>query len=182
MNESVDTPGNETSALRGAGGLVERIEKARLELLDLSTRNRLLHTPRGGRAKIIEVVNELAKAMYETLVIKSKRFTFASGRTASSASPADLDLDIALGAKAEEALDESALVEQPEVELDETGRVLSHSDDQLQTRMTSANLQKRLLDLYIDAKTLEEEQGVNILYLAIGYLKWRAPTTPDEDR
>lgn len=36
-------------------------------------------------------------------------------------------------------------------------------------------LQKRLLDMYLDARTLEEEQGVNILFLALGTLKWLDP-------
>jgi len=31
---------------------------------------------------------------------------------------------------------------------------------------------KRLLDIWYDARTLEEEQGVNILYLGLGLLKW----------
>ncbi|WDJ86726.1 DUF4011 domain-containing protein [Xanthomonas campestris pv. incanae] len=77
---AVAQAGEETSSLRGAGGLKDKVEKARLELLDLSTRNRLLHTPRGGRAKTVEVVYELAKAMYQTLVIEGKRFTFVPGK------------------------------------------------------------------------------------------------------
>jgi very-short-patch-repair endonuclease len=42
----------------------------------------------------------------------------------------------------------------------------------LQTDLTAEGLQKRILGLYRDGKTLEEEQGVNILYLAIGFLRW----------
>jgi len=42
----------------------------------------------------------------------------------------------------------------------------------LQTQLTSEDLQKRLLTLFRDAKTLEEEQGVNVLYLAVGFLRW----------
>ena len=34
-------------------------------------------------------------------------------------------------------------------------------------------LARRLLRLAHDAKTAEEEQGLNILYLAIGFLRWR---------
>ena len=56
--------------------------------------------------------------------------------------------------------------------VDERGVARRHSDTRLQTRMTSKGLQKRLLDLYGDARTLEEEQGVNVLYLALGMLKW----------
>jgi hypothetical protein len=42
----------------------------------------------------------------------------------------------------------------------------------LQTTLSPEGLQKRLLSLFRDGKTLEEEQGVNVLYLAIGFLRW----------
>ena len=178
MIESTSIPEGEVSAFRALGSVEEKIEKARLELLDLSTKNRLLHTPRAGRAKTIEVVNELAEAMFKTLVVEGKRFTFAAGRLDAGESA----LAEAEGPAAAVNPSDAEFVDQPDVELDANGRVLAHWDSQLSTRMTSSGLQKRLVDLYIDAKTVEEEQGVNILYLAIGYLRWRAPKTPDQDR
>ena len=45
--------------------------------------------------------------------------------------------------------------------------------------MTSEGLQKRLFDVWYDAQTLEQEQGVNILYLAIGLLRWFDNDTSD---
>jgi Protein of unknown function (DUF4011) len=45
-------------------------------------------------------------------------------------------------------------------------------DTKLQTALTSDGLQNRLLALYRDARLIMEEQGVNILYLALGRLKW----------
>ncbi|GLK69782.1 hypothetical protein GCM10008179_34200 [Hansschlegelia plantiphila] len=48
--------------------------------------------------------------------------------------------------------------------------------------MTSKGLQKRLLDLHNDARTLEEEQGVNILFLALGMLKWIDPNNVQNAR
>ena len=56
-----------------------------------------------------------------------------------------------------------------ELELDSELRI-KHS--QLETRLGSDGLQKRLLKLARDAKTAEEEQGVNILFLAMGFLTW----------
>ncbi|ATS81255.1 hypothetical protein XFF7767_920005 [Xanthomonas citri pv. fuscans] len=166
----------ETSSLRGGGTLKDKIERARLELLDLSTRNRLLHTPRSGRARTIEVVNELAKAMYQTLVVDGKRFTFIPGKQNPSQQGQSEGLDQSelpseSIAYLEEELEDPTLVEQPDFELDEEGRVLSHWDANLSTRLTSSGLQKRLLDLYADSRTLQEEQGVNVLYLAVGYLR-----------
>lgn len=172
-----------SSSLRGAGGLIDKIEKARLELLDLSTRNRLLHTPRGGRAKTIEVVHELAKAMYQTLVIDGKRFTFVAGKgdVKQGGSPPEFDDDDE-AVLLDEAPEDPELIAQPDFELDENGRVKAHWDAHLTTRLTPTGLQKRLLDLHSDARTLQEEQGVNVLYLAVGYLRWRATSTPQTDR
>ncbi len=48
--------------------------------------------------------------------------------------------------------------------------------------LTPQGLQKRLLDLYHDSKTLEEEQGVNILYLTLGTLKWIDPNNKENVR
>ncbi|MXV07490.1 MULTISPECIES: DUF3320 domain-containing protein [unclassified Xanthomonas] len=183
MDQTAVAQADEQSSLRGTGGLKDKIEKARLELLDLSTRNRLLHTPRGGRAKTIEVVHELAKAMYQTLVIDGKRFTFVPGKQDPKQGGALPDLD---DEDAEVFLDEAPedreLMAQPDFELDENGRVKAHWDAHLTTRLTPTGLQKRLLDLYVDARTLQEEQGVNVLYLAVGYLRWRATSTPQTDR
>ncbi|KQR18028.1 MULTISPECIES: DUF3320 domain-containing protein [Xanthomonas] len=180
---TVAQAGEESSLLRGTGGLKDKVEKARLELLDLSTRNRLLHTPRGGRAKTVEVVHELAKAMYQTLVIDGKRFTFVAGKEdpkqGSTVPELDDDDEVSL---LDEVPEDPELIAQPDFELDENGRVKAHWDAHLTTRLTPTGLQKRLLDLYTDARTLQEEQGVNVLYLAVGYLRWRATSTPQTDR
>src|SRR5690606_18468207 len=47
-----------------------------------------------------------------------------------------------------------------------------HLDKHLQTPHISTNLQKRLLNSYYAARTYIEEQGVNVLYLAVGMLTW----------
>ncbi len=152
MPDQIVQPTLEGSAFREPGSLEQKIERARTELLDLSTRNRLLHTPRGGRAKTVEVIEELAQAMYQTLVVDGKRFTFAPGRADSAQSELGGDDD---DSSPQEDVDPE-LVDQPDEELDQSGRRPSQWDTQLKTRMTSSGLQKRLLDLYIDSKTLEE--------------------------
>ena len=47
-----------------------------------------------------------------------------------------------------------------------------HTDRYLETPLGPDGLQKRLLRLARDAKTAEEEQGINILYLVLGFLSW----------
>src|SRR5438309_165039 len=49
-------------------------------------------------------------------------------------------------------------------------------DESIRAKLDRARTE--LLDLYFDARTLEEEQGVNVLYLALGFLKWfEAPSS-----
>ena len=64
----------------------------------------------------------------------------------------------------------------------EAGPAARHVDDKLQTPLTSEKLQKRLLRMFYDARTYEEEQGVNILFLALGFLKWVEPDKHDMPR
>src|SRR3546814_1953393 len=66
--------------------------------------------------------------------------------------------------------------------VDARGVAGRHSDLRLQTRLTSEGLQKRLFDIWYDAQTLEQEQGVNILFLAIGLLRWYDSDTSDIPR
>ncbi|HEY4355853.1 MAG TPA: DUF3320 domain-containing protein [Acidobacteriaceae bacterium] len=165
--EELSSPEQSTSIFREALPLDVKLERARTELLDLSARNRLLNTPRSAKsARSIEVVDEKSGEIYRLLVEEGKTFTFLPGREAHAE-------DQPAGLAGREEVTELA---QPEdSSMDERGVLLRHIDTKLQTRLTSQGLQKRLLELYTDAITLEQEQGVNILYLALGMLKWIDP-------
>lgn len=153
--------------------LKEKLERARTELLDLSTRNRLISTPRGTKAKQVEIIDELSAEIFRLLVNDGKALTFLPGRKAAGAASNEQDGDS----------DEISELAQPDDDaIDERGRASRHSDTKLQTRLTSEGLQKRLLDLCLDARTLQEEQGVNILYLALGMLKWFEDEKSEKER
>ncbi len=153
--------------------LKEKLERARTELLDLSTRNRLISTPRGTKAKQVEIIDELASEIFRLLVSDGKALTFLPGRRAAGTAASEEDEDS----------DEISELAQPDDDsIDERGMASRHSDTKLQTRLTSEGLQKRLLDLYLDARTLQEEQGVNILYLALGMLKWFEDEKSEKER
>ncbi|HVY14231.1 MAG TPA: DUF4011 domain-containing protein, partial [Rhodopila sp.] len=147
--------------------IAAKLEKARAELLDLSARNRLLNVPRFSKiARTVEVVDERSSAIFQILVRDGRVLTFTPGREGA-------------GDETGAVLDDEILAELPQPSgnetVDENGMAARHADTKLQTRMTSKGLQKRLLDLYGDSRTLEEEQGVNVLYLALGMLKWIDP-------
>jgi very-short-patch-repair endonuclease len=141
----------------------ERLLKERHALLDLSTRNRLLNTPlRTRNNRAVEIVDEKATEVFRLLTC-NKALSFLPGVQLSEEQRAELDPDD----------DVTGGIPQPEDdEVDERGVASRHSDLRLQTRLTSEGLQKRLFDIWYDAQTLEQEQGVNILYLAVGLLRW----------
>ncbi len=163
MADTTETPISEPASIfENSLPLDTKLERARTELLDLSARNRLLNIPRSAKsAKTLEIVDERGEEVFRLLVTESRPFTFLAGKGA----PVDPDEDA----------DTLELVQPDDDTVDDRGIASRHSDTRLQTRLTPAGLQKKLLDLYYDARTLEEEQGVNILFLAIGTLKWVDP-------
>ena len=145
------------------------LSNARKELLDVSTRNRLIDTSRSRtKSSRLEVVDELSDKVFRHLVIEGRRMSFLPRPDAAMAS---------------ESHEEDELCVQPnEDESSGDGVAARHADDKLQTMLASDQLQKRLLKLFYDARTYEEEQGVNILYLALGFLKWYEDDKSDRER
>ncbi|MGH7030088.1 MAG: DUF3320 domain-containing protein, partial [Stellaceae bacterium] len=122
--------------------LTAALLEARRELIDLSRRNRLLHATRGGSRPHCL---EIIDAVADELFVALTRERKQCG-FAPIADPetADAEPDKA-------ALTRTAL---------------------LQTRLGQEPLARRLLKLFREARTYEEEQGVNILFLAVGFLHW----------
>ena len=163
---AAETPDEGGSVFQSDLPLDVKLDRARTELLDLSARNRLLNMPRSAKnAKAVEIVDERSEAVFRLLVSENRAFTFLAGKLAPGEGNADADGEA----------DEIADLAQRDEATTASGSFARHVDTKLQTRLTSKGLQKRLLELYYDARTLEEEQGVNILYLALGALKWSDP-------
>ncbi|HEY5314047.1 MAG TPA: DUF3320 domain-containing protein [Pirellulales bacterium] len=149
------------------GMVANRLGKAKQELLDLTLRNRLLNTPRKSKARNIEIVGERAEDVFRLLVKERKAMSFLARPGTEQPEASDDD-------------QQNVVLFQPD-ESDEEATE-RYTDDRLQTALTSDGLQKRLLNLFYDAKTHEEEQGVNILYLAVGFLKWFEADASDQER
>lgn len=146
------------------------LENARRELLDLTSRNRLLNTSRSRtRSSRLEIVGELSEEVYRRLVVEKKAMSFLPAQGGEELEEDDTD-------------DQMPLFQPSDQEREENGMAARHLDDKLQTDLTSDRLQKKLLKLFYDARTYEEEQGVNILYLAIGFLKWYEDQNSDRER
>ena len=140
------------------------LEGARRKLLDTGTRNRLIHVNRANqRANCLNVINERSDEIYRFLRSEGKRMRFrAMGK--------DRDKDAGDGG-------EQLLLAAPEG--DAAIGAERYTDSIIETPLGPDALARRLLRLAHDAKTAEEEQGLNLLYLAMGFLRWREIPTSD---
>lgn len=157
---------------------IARLEVSRKELLDLGLRNPLIN--HRTRAKQVKVVDELSAEIIRILV--------AEGRSMSFDALPDKKVEELVERENEEAGNANAvnwedLLAQPDEELAEGQLADRYTDNKLQTNMVSEKLQSRLLSIHNDARSYLEEQGVNILYLALGFLHWyEAPTAKEARR
>jgi len=139
------------------------LEAARRKLLETGTRNRLIHVNRANqRANCLNVINERSDDVYAQLLGGTRRMRFK-----------------AMG-KDRDAEDQEALFDLPD-----EGQLIGaerQTDQYLETPLGPNALQRRLLRLATDARTAEEEQGINILYLALGFLVWREDSSSQINR
>ena len=141
------------------------LNTSRRELLDMGLRgNTLLHFRIG--AKNLEVVDEISSEVFKILVAQQKAMSFIP------VPDALVDED--------DKVDDSLPL--PEI-LEEKHGSDRHTDTRLQTKLTADSLDKKLLRISNEADALFQEQGVDILYLALGFLSWFEDpnsTTPRE--
>lgn len=131
--------------------LIRLFNDTRKRLVETGTRNRLVHVNRANaRGNVVNIVNERSDDVNAILSGRKAMRFLAIGR--------DRD-DSADGIHLSDAGGEGF---EPE----------RFTDAQLETRMGPDALQKKLLKIARDAQTAEEESGVNILYLALGFLTW----------
>ena len=131
--------------------LTRLFNDTRKRLVETGTRNRLVHVNRANtKGNVLNVVNERSDEVHGILSDgKAMRF-LALGR--------DKDEDVQglrLANVGEEGFSEDR-----------------YKDAQLETRLGPDALAKKLLKIARESRTAEEEQGVNILYLALGFLTW----------
>ena len=143
---------------------IERVLQAsRQKLLDTGTRNRLVHVNRANqRGNFLNVINEKSEEIYGLLRIAGKRMRFkAMGRDKTDNG-------------------QEMLLAVPDAELTEDSNRLT--DNFIETTLGPDGLARRLLRLSSNAKTAEEEQGLNILYLSMGFLRWKESPNSDVQR
>jgi very-short-patch-repair endonuclease len=149
-----------------------KLNETRKDLLDLSLYNKLLNY-HPLKSKGLEIIDEKPVEVFRILVGEGRLMSFLPIKEQETA------LDD--GEKATKNTDISELaLTQPEGEVD--NHPDRYTDNKLQTPYESEVLQSRLLSTYYAARTYIEEQGVNILFLAMGMLHWYEAPSSDEAR
>lgn len=164
-----------------------KIGALRKNLLDLTMRNKLLNFK--PLARSIKVVDEIPTEIYQLMVLEDKKMQFIPR----ARKPVKTDI---------EGPEKPANLEEEEEELklkpiDITDKEASllwklplpnskvstkHRNLLLQTNHEAEELQKRLFYINQQARSVLEEQGYNILYLALGFLEWTENNDPETKR
>jgi very-short-patch-repair endonuclease/DNA polymerase III delta prime subunit len=165
--------------LRGNANIEAQVGTLRKNLLDLSMKNQLLNFRPYTRS--IKVEDEIPTEVYSTLVLDEKKMQFTpraekEEKSESEASDQEEDLSSETstehnddGSTSRTPEEESVLWNLPKPQLKVKEK---YSDLLLQTNLTAEELQKRLFRIGQQSRSMVEEQGYNILYIAMGFLEW----------
>lgn len=130
-----------------------KLELWRRKLLDLTTRNRLLHVPES--AKVIRLVCPDPAQLEDTLAAnKSVRIVPMP--------------DLEVGGRDRDTYDRR---HHEKLEEEAARQAMGHGE--VPARMEKAKLDAALVELYRKARTDLEEGGSNTLFLAVGFLRWK---------
>ena len=141
---------------------LDALAAQRKKLVEVGGRNPLTNTPlQRTRSKYLRIVDELSDQVFRHLVVEVKEFTFLPGEESKYQD------DEEVGYVPDEALD---------------GVKATHTDSHLQTTFTPEELHRKLRTLDRDASKFEEEAGMSVLYLALGFLEYSDASSSSKSR
>ncbi len=160
---------------------------SRKDLLDIGLRNSMISFRAG--AKSLMVVDEVSEEVLKVLFRQGKSMSFAPmpekrlrqlAKSHTTADPTDEDQDQSTLELLHELEGVNWGASSPSV--DELDTVRRHTDTKLQTALTEERLFLSLLKIHAEAETYIQEQGVNVLFLALGFLHWYEADASDKLR
>jgi superfamily I DNA and/or RNA helicase len=131
----------------------KEFENLRRELLDLTLRNQLLNFK--SRARTVAINNQTPTNIFQTLILQENKMYFVAN-------------------KKDKKEEKSSVWDHIPFDFSK----FSEGNKRLETDLTPNELQKRLYYINNQAKTMLQEQGYNILYLAVGFLEWVDKSKP----
>jgi very-short-patch-repair endonuclease len=144
--------------------LQQKLELARHELLDMGLRgNPLLHVPSNKR--FLEIIDERSSEVANILVEERKAMRFLPLPEAYTRDKERKNAEV-------EGEDVARPLPPLEEYLEQQQGEERFSDLYLQTKLPALELDTRLIKLENEAHTLLQDQGIEVLYLALGFLEW----------
>jgi len=150
-----------------------QIEALREKLLDLTLRNRMLNYKPSKRLSIV-IEGEDSQTLYSLLVDEGKRFSFTGkpdperwDARAQTDEPRDYADDVSMSRFREDAIAEL------EGFLGHAAVTVDKADTKLSTTEYESVLQAKLRTIRREANLVNEELGVNTLFLTLGVLEWQ---------
>jgi very-short-patch-repair endonuclease len=168
----------------------KKLLSSRKELLDIGLRNNMLNFR--PTAKSLSIVDELSEEVLKILYRQSKSMTFASMpekrlKQLISQGETEAEEDDAPESTSQllhelEAVNWGEVLGQGEDDVEQTDKPRRHTDTRLQTAMTEERLFLHLLKMQTEAESFIQEQGVNVLFLALGFMHWFEAESSDKKR
>src|SRR5262245_45598662 len=150
------------------------LEQARRDLVDLSRRNRLLHAPlTGKRPWCLAILGHEVDDVFDAIHRRDnfRGYAFQGQDEEVTADGGEIGSD-----EFGEAQQSRPFI----VEANDSAAPRREGRPRLQTRLTTDKLEKRLTKIFREDRTLEEEQGLSTLCLALGFLKWTEDDRSEE--
>lgn len=173
----------------------EKLRRSRLELLDIGLRNNLVSFRKTSKSLTIQgcEADELLPALLDAE--KSLRFEATGKRRSLAASVGNVDenqaaleqevLGTLLAHEGEEDDASGLSIDSSETSLPIGGKATRsprRTGPVLQVALAPESLFVQLLKMRSEAQTFVEEQGANLLFLAVGFLHWYETDTSEEAR
>ena len=162
----------------------KEIESTRKKLLDLTMRNKLLNF-RPSKSRTIKIINANLSDVYDVLVLQGKAMQFqgATVNLQQTNNGSDikqgslLDSNTAITENHQNNATFGSEKSPFEEQVDE-----KHKDNNLHTNLEKETLEKRLLYIFQDSRSVLEELGYSTLYIALGFLNWTESADSKETR
>ena len=164
------TTAEHSGAAPDRASIARQLTQSRKELLDLTLRNSLLNF-RPSRTRGMKIIDEVPREVFRILVRDRRAMSFWPAGAAEAAPVPDDHQEIPATLLSLMAADD-----EPDQPADR------HTDNRLQTPYERTQLDLRLRNTFRFAHTSLEEQGVNILYLALGMLHWYESDSSQDPR
>lgn len=148
--------------------MLKKISESRKDLLDLGLRNPLINY--NNKSSKVDVVDELSSEIFKLLVEQKKELQFIPNLKAPEVHKDSDDINW------------ESLFADPREKVEVTGIAARHADNKLQTKLIPEKLITTLLKIHNNARSFIEEQGINTLYLALGFLHWFESDASEIDR